>query len=70
VIGSKNLDPSRSGAVAQLGERLLCKQEVIGSIPFGSTSFLVLAPGSDLSRKKKIASEKKASSLWLVRLAV
>ena len=26
------------GAVAQLGERLLCKQEVIGSIPFGSTS--------------------------------
>ena len=29
---------SRSeGAVAQLGERLLCKQEVIGSIPFSST---------------------------------
>ena len=27
------------GAVAQLGERLLCKQEVIGSIPFTSTSF-------------------------------
>jgi uncharacterized protein (UPF0548 family) len=30
---------SLDGAVAQLGERLLCKQEVIGSIPFGSTSF-------------------------------
>ena len=29
---------SIDGAVAQLGERLLCKQEVIGSIPFGSTS--------------------------------
>jgi hypothetical protein len=29
---------SSAGAVAQLGERLLCKQEVIGSIPFGSTS--------------------------------
>ena len=28
-----------SGGVAQLGERLLCKQEVIGSIPFTSTSF-------------------------------
>ena len=28
-----------NGAVAQLGERLLCKQEVIGSIPFTSTSF-------------------------------
>jgi hypothetical protein len=26
------------GAVAQLGERLLCKQEVIGSIPFSSTN--------------------------------
>ena len=27
------------GGVAQLGERLLCKQEVIGSIPFTSTIF-------------------------------
>ena len=27
-----------SGAIAQLGERLLCKQEVTGSIPVGSTS--------------------------------
>ena len=26
------------GGVAQLGERLLCKQEAIGSIPFTSTS--------------------------------
>ena len=26
------------GGVAQLGERLLCKQEVIGSIPFTSTT--------------------------------
>jgi hypothetical protein len=26
-----------SGAIAQLGERLLCKQEVVGSIPTGST---------------------------------
>lgn len=25
------------GAIAQLGERLLCKQEVVGSIPSGST---------------------------------
>ena len=28
-----------SGALAQLGERLLCKHQVIGSIPIGSTSF-------------------------------
>ena len=27
----------RVGAIAQLGERLLCKQEVVGSIPSGST---------------------------------
>ena len=27
-----------NGAVAQLGERLLCKQEVVGSIPSSSTS--------------------------------
>jgi hypothetical protein len=31
--------PNLDGAIAQLGERLLCKQEVIGSIPIGSTSF-------------------------------
>jgi hypothetical protein len=29
------------GAIAQLGERLLCKQEVVGSIPSGSTSWLI-----------------------------
>ena len=29
------------GGVAQLGERLLCKQDVIGSIPFTSTIALV-----------------------------
>jgi hypothetical protein len=28
---------SGHGAIAQLGERLLCKQEVAGSIPAGST---------------------------------
>ncbi len=29
-----------TGAIAQLGERLLCKQEVVGSIPSGSTKSL------------------------------
>jgi hypothetical protein len=28
------------GALAQLGERLLCKQDVVGSIPSGSTNLL------------------------------
>ena len=27
-----------NGALAQLGERLLCKHQVIGSIPIGSTT--------------------------------
>ena len=33
----------RFGAIAQLGERLLCKQEVTGSIPVGSTRILVVS---------------------------
>jgi hypothetical protein len=33
------MSPFKDGAIAQLGERLLCKQEVIGSIPIGSTKF-------------------------------
>src|SRR5687768_15901895 len=55
------------GAVAQLGERLLCKQEVIGSIPFGSTSSL----GSFLTsrERKKIENEyggfEPSLVLWL-----
>ena len=32
------LSGTQSGAVAQLGERLLCKQDVVGSIPSGSTT--------------------------------
>ena len=28
---------SHEGGIAQLGERLLCKQEVVGSIPSAST---------------------------------
>ena len=32
-----------AGAIAQLGERLLCKQEVTGSIPVGSTRIFVLS---------------------------
>ena len=33
-------DKKESGAIAQLGERLPCKQEVSGSIPLGSTIML------------------------------
>jgi hypothetical protein len=32
--------PIKYGALAQLGEHLLCKQRVIGSIPIGSTRWV------------------------------
>ncbi len=32
---------SQNGAIAQLGERVLCKHEVVGSIPSGSTRRLI-----------------------------
>ena len=34
----RELTSTLPGAIAQLGERLLCTQEVVGSIPSGSTS--------------------------------
>ena len=34
---------SLNGGVAQLGEHLLCKQGVIGSIPFISTKYGLIA---------------------------
>ena len=37
INGETDANRRISGAVAQLGERLLCKQEVGGSIPPGST---------------------------------
>ena len=42
--------PSGTGGVAQLGERLLCKQEVIGSIPFTSTILLRVERGERIWR--------------------
>ena len=39
------------GGIAQLGERLLCKQEVIGSIPFASTTHQVVCKSSTLHVK-------------------
>ena len=44
------------GAVAQLGERLLCKQEVTGSIPVSSTTstkWLRVATESNLPESKE-----------------
>ncbi len=38
INGETDANRRISGAVAQLGEHLLCKQEVVGSIPSGSTN--------------------------------
>ena len=38
------------GGIAQLGERLLCKQEVSGSIPLASTTILPLPSAADLQK--------------------
>ena len=43
------------GAIAQLGERLLCKQEVVGSIPSGSTSGQSIPTLQLLVRENKFA---------------
>jgi hypothetical protein len=53
------------GALAQLGERLLCKQDVIGSIPIGSTILSLAASVTSALRaslKCKIQDEKKSNT--------
>jgi hypothetical protein len=45
-VGSSNLPrPTTFGAIAQLGERLPCTQEVCGSIPHSSTKLLCTVVG-------------------------
>jgi hypothetical protein len=39
---------TKFGAIAQKGERLLCKQDVVGSIPSGSTNHAKIFPSSHL----------------------
>ena len=46
------------GPLAQLGERLLCKQEVSGSIPLGSNEFHP-ATDFDLSKIMRILSKHR-----------
>ena len=52
------------GLVAQLGERLLCKQEVIGSIPFTSTTVAALGRNDERQRRLwRRESERRVSRL-------
>jgi hypothetical protein len=43
----------QEGAIAQLGERLVCNQKVTGSIPVGSTSSRRLPQASACQRKNE-----------------
>src|SRR2546421_9872441 len=60
------VDWQAKGAVAQLGERLLCKQEVIGSIPFSSTNRWCRRADSSASMNFQRGSRQASSRLPLV----
>src|SRR5262245_18608943 len=53
-----------AGAIAQLGERLLCKQEVTGSIPVGSTRISM----EDRNSARSAAKSALRSEFQLFRL--
>ena len=57
MAGSKTSGPvTGQGAVAQLGEHLLCKQGVTGSIPVSSTN---QRDRTDIERKKGQGLERR-----------
>ena len=59
--------PTHAGAVAQLGEHLLCKQGVVGSIPSSSTSF----PGkNDYRLRERVQRSSVVSSQRGSRLEI
>jgi hypothetical protein len=58
------------GAIAQLGERLVCNQEVIGSIPFSSTR-AIEEQEEEYKESKKIGqtwSGHTTRVVWVVRI--
>ena len=54
------------GAIAQLGERLPCTQEVVGSIPSGPTSFLsrLVYQRIDLNERSRVFSSLNQKVIW------
>ena len=58
--------PTNVGAIAQLGERLLCKQEVTGSIPVGSISKGPCTWASSLGRESIVIAGDQRRSQALV----
>ena len=61
MIRNQGSDLSRTGAVAQLGERLLCKQEVVGSIPSSSTRFRYQNAGIRDQKIRHLSVARKAA---------
>ena len=59
----------QAGAVAQLGEHLLCKQGVVGSIPISSTSILVTIIASSAARNAASRIQTQAAFESRLRLA-
>ena len=55
-----------SGAVAQLGERLLCKQEVVGSIPSSSTSQVAIGSSGQSKQAYRLRTTAFSSGVWAV----
>jgi len=52
------------GAIAQLGERVLCKHEVVGSIPSGSTIYFTIEVVWVRSSVKKKSSAARVYVRW------
>lgn len=57
-VSKKNKKAQFIGAVAQLGERLLCTQQVVGSIPSSSTSSKTKYKNDTLSKEERLAISK------------
>ena len=57
----------RDGAIAQLGERLLCKQEVVGSIPSGSTRPAARMARENVQKKSNSSAAYRSGLLDIVK---
>jgi hypothetical protein len=51
-----------------LGERLLCKQEVIGSIPFTSTNFAAARQGARTEEARQFTKSDREKQRLRVRI--
>lgn len=71
VLMEKKRKELKQGAVAQWLERLLCKQNVEGSIPFSSTSFMLIDTDCQRTREtgkqavfRGSGSEKRSEAVF------